>query len=282
MGTALLIGLLATTAKANATPAWEKLYTWTAKTGKAGAPQALWADESGWLAAGPGLLVAGGAAGVEELARPRYRPVAFSGPARAELYLVGWNQLILKLDGKQWIEEHFVAGDTHSGRKGDDLLERVATLPIDGKPMPVATGPWLVMVRHPDGTWQELPEEPRQRVLGLAHDGPAGARPAGCAPGRWSWTGKDRALFSCRDGRAFLLEGGKTQALPRLPKACQRFERARVRGQDAYLLCAGQLWQSSEDRWRRVDTPPKPRDFAVTDRCLYAASGPAVWRRCQP
>jgi hypothetical protein len=273
--------LLAGAAPADGAPAWEKVYE---RPEKDGSLEALWADEAGWFAAGPGLLVAGGAGGVQPLPQGERTIVGFSGASRAELFAVGWNELVLKLDGSKWIEEHFVAGPPprKRGRKVDDLLLRVDTLPVDGKPMPAAVGVWQVLVRHPDGTWQALPEAARREVLMLAHQGPKSVRPERCTLAAWQWVGKDRALFSCHDDRTFLFEAGKATPAGRLPRACkQGLDRPRVRGADRYTLCHGDLWRSDGTAWKRIPTPAKLRDIALTDRCLYAATQREVWRRCQ-
>jgi hypothetical protein len=275
---AWMLWLVAATAPAPA-PGWEKVYE---RPGKEDLPAAVWADADGWFAAWPGLLVAGGSG------EPRSQPlgarwiVTFSGPSRSELYAVGWDELVLKLDGTRWIEEHLVTGPVRDDRNRDAaLLDQVTPLLIDVQTMPAAVGPWQVLVRHADGTWQALPEVPRQRVLALAHRGPKEARPAGCGPGWWSWLGKDRGIFSCRDRRAFLFEAGKSAPLGRLPKVCKQ-PRARMQGAGIYALCGGELWRSAGTRWIGLEVPPRTRDLAVTDRCLFLATDRAVWRRCPP
>jgi hypothetical protein len=274
---AWIIWLAAATAPA---PTWEKVYE---RPGKENFPAAVWADGDGWFAAWPGLLVTGGPG------EPRTQPmgarwiVAFSGASRSELYAVGWDELVLKLDGTRWIEEHLVTGPVREDRNREAaLLEQVTPLLIDVQTMPAAVGPWQVLVRHPDGTWQALPEVPRQRVLALAHQGPKEARPAGCAPGWWSWVGKDRAVFSCHDRRAYLFESGKVTPVGRSPKTCKRLDRPRTHGSAVFGLCGGRLWRRQGDRWQSISGPGDLRDYAITDHCLYAVTAQSVWRRCTP
>jgi hypothetical protein len=276
VGTLTWIVLLATAAAPG--PDWEKLYERPAKEQPL---LAVWADAEGWFAAGPGALVTGDKAGVQSQPQGQRTIVGFSGATRAELFAVGKNELVLKLEGTKWIEEHFVSGPVRSGPKSDDLIERVDTLMVDVKPMPAATGPSQVLVRHPDGTWQALPEVPKQKVLALAHQGPQEGSPAGCTRATWSWVGKDQGIFSCRDGRTFRFDAGKVTPLGKLGRGCkQGLDHARVRGPVAYTLCQGELHRSDGEGWLRLHVPAKLRDIAVTDRCLYAVSDRAVWRRC--
>jgi hypothetical protein len=274
---AWILWLLAVTPPA---PAWEELYQ---RPGTEKGLAAVWADEAGWFAAGTGVMITGGAGPPQAQALGPRSIVSFSGVSRSELFAVGREELVLKLAGTKWIEEHLVTGpvaDDHGPR--GDLLEQVTPLLIDVQQMPAAVGPWQVLVRHPDGTWQALPEVPRQRVLRLAHEGPREARPAGCALNAWSWVAKDRGVFSCRDRRAFVFGGGKATPVGRLPRSCPHPSRARTHGSDVYTLCGGGLWRWDRQRWQRVTGPSELRDFAVTERCLYVVTERAVWRRCGP
>jgi hypothetical protein len=282
--TALAILALFLAAPSAAAPGWEKLYE---RPEKAPPMLAVWADESGWFASGPGLMVTGTAGGVKTQPMGELSVVGFTGESRKELFALGWDELILRLQGDQWVEEHraigLPRGGKGHGRNADDLLQVVVTLP--GKPQPrvVAVGPWLVLVRHPDGIWQRLSEPERHATLMLAHLGLAEAAPKGCALAAWTWVGKDRAIFTCHDDRSFVLDAGKSTPMGKLPRACkQGLDRARRRNAEVSTLCYGQLWQSEGTRWRQIPGPAKMRDYAITDRCVYAVSDRAVFRRCSP
>jgi len=259
---------------------WEKLHEQPANQRVLGA---VWADEAGWFAAGAGVLITGGAGPPQIKALAPRWIVSFSGASRSELFAVGWEELILRLEGTKWIEEHLVTGPVQDDRRRDHhLLEQVTPLMIDVNLMPAAVGPWQALVRHPDGTWQMLPEVPRQRVLLLAHEGPKGVRPAGCALASWRWVSKDRGVLACRDRRSFLFEGGQLAPLGRLPGVCKRLDRPHQHGSDVYTRCGGGLWHWDGQRWQRIAIPSDLRDYAVTERCLYVVTERAVWRRCQP
>jgi hypothetical protein len=211
--------------------------------------------------------------------------VGFSGANRAELLAVGWDELVLRLENGKWVEEHFAVGPPKGkrGRNADDLLQSVVTLPGKPQPTAAAVGPWLVLVRHPDRTWHPLTESERRAASLLAHEGPPELRPTGCALASWNWVAGERAVFSCHDGRGFVFDAGKTLPTGKLPRACrQAVDHAHLRNTDAFTLCDGKLWRSDGTRWQLVDGPRKIRDYAVTDRCFYAVTERAVWRRCAP
>jgi len=283
--TTLTILALFLAAPAASTPGWEKLYE---RPEKDRGLEGVWADESGWFASGPGLLVTADPKGVRTRDLGGRSIVAFSGASRAPLFAVGWDELVLRLEGDKWVEEHIALGLPQGGkgkraRDADDLLQSVATLPGKPQPLVAAVGPRLLLTRHPDGFWQRPDEPERQAASRLAHEGPPEARPGGCALASWSWVARDRAMFSCHDGRAFVFDAGKATPAGKLPRVCQQaVDHARLRGAQAYTLCAGQLWQSEGARWRPVPGPGKLRDYAVTDRCIYGVTERAVWRRCSP
>jgi hypothetical protein len=282
--TALAILTLFLTGPAAAAPPWQKLYR---RPEKDRGMLAVWADDAGWFAAGPGLLVTGAPDGVKTQSLGERSIVAFSGASRAELFAVGWDELILRLDGANWVSEHIALGlpkgGKGHGRNAGDLLQGVVTLPRKPQPVVAAVGPALLLTRHPDGFWQ-LPTEPdRQAASLLAQKGPPEAPPQGCALASWSWVARDRGVFTCHDGRSFVFDAGKATPAGKLPRACQQaVDRARVHGSTAYTLCADQLWRSDGARWQQVPGPGKMRDFAITDRCLYAVTDRDVWRRCSP
>jgi hypothetical protein len=270
-------------APARAAPAWEKLYEPIVEGATLGA---VWADESGWFAGGDGVLVGGRDATARAQLSTKRNVTGFAGTDRVRLFALGFNELVLRFDGDRWIEEHFVA-DPPRGRRGRDLpelLQFATVLTVGVTPSTVAFGPWLVLLRHDDdGTWHHLPEVEREQALRLADDGPAFRRPAGCALASWSWVTPAQGMFSCHDGRAFAYRAGQLTPLGRLPgRRCRGvLDHPRLHRGTAYTICDGRLWRSTEGRWARLPGPERTRDFAVTDRCLYAVTPAAVWRRCE-
>jgi hypothetical protein len=281
---ATTLALLLASPSNSAPPSWEKVYEHPDKKQKL---VAVWADDRGWFAAGPRLLLSGDASGVHPQPVGERAVVAFSGATRAELFAVGWDEVIFKLEGDKWLEEHRALGEpkgsSQKGTSGADLFETVASLPGKPKPVLAAIGPSLVLLRNPDAFWQAVPDVERPALMSLAHQGPRGALPADCTLAIWRWVGQERAVFSCRDGRSFVFDAGKVAPAGKLPRACDKLEHARLRGTEAFALCSGQLWRSDGKRWQRdVVGPAKLRDYAFTDRCLYAVTDRAVWRRCSP
>jgi hypothetical protein len=262
-------------------PGWERLYEVAEKDARL---SAVWADDAGtWVAGGKGVLVRGGPAGLEREPVGERTIVGLSSDGRGGVFAVGWDELVLHFDGKKWVEEHFKAGPPKGkrGRHNEDLLQHVADLPARARPALVAYGPWLVLIRQPDGSWRQPPENERYDLVMLAQTGPRTGRPAGCAGADWDWLANDRSLFSCHDNRAFLNSGGQAKELGVLPRECQAGIRpSAIRGSEVFTLCDGHIWRSAVNQWKRVTAPERIQAFTVAGRCIYVATNGAVSQHC--
>lgn len=87
-------------------PGWEKQFTLE----ETGADlRTVWAAENGvWIAAGRNVVVRHDVAGVTTERLVGRTILGIGGRPRYGLYALGTDQLVLRLDGKKWVEEHFV------------------------------------------------------------------------------------------------------------------------------------------------------------------------------
>ena len=263
---------------AAASPTWERAYELT----RSGSwLSSLAVDGDAWIAAGKEILVRGGAKISTELV-PGKTILGLSKTSQGVIAL-GADQLIMRFDGKVWVEEHFAPAPakTSSRLKYALVLHSARDLANSPTPALVGYGPRGVLVRHADGAWVSPPENERDRLSRLAQLGPEGAAPLHCAPDAWRWLSGDRGWLTCHDGRSFLREGSAARATGSLPKPCRTsVDALDERGRDIYLLCDGELWRSSNERWARVPAPKGLRALAASDQCLFTADEKSVWKSC--
>jgi hypothetical protein len=259
-------------------PGWEKLFD----VGRGAWLAAVYAEGDQWFAGGKEVLVKGGPVGATAEPRPGKTILGLKG-GPAGLLALGADQLILRFDGKTWVQEHFTAPPARPTPRTSyaSVLHSSNTLGASG-PL-VAYGPRAVLVRQPDGRWTAPAEPERERLSRLAQQGPRGHVPPRCAPYGWFWLPGDRGLLTCHGGRTFVIEKDRDQAAGTLPRSCaDSGEALAERARALYMLCAGHLWRSGEGRWTAVAAPSDLRAVAATPRCLFVASDRSVWKSCAP
>jgi len=261
-----------------ASPTWERAYdlprsgSWISS---------LAAEGDVWIAGGKEILVRGGTT-ISTAPVPGKTVLGLSKTSQGFLAL-GADQLIMRLEGKDWVQEHFAPAPAKSPTRTKYTLVLYSARNLASGPTAplVAYGPRSVLVRRADGTWVSPPENERDRLSRLAQLGPEGEAPVHCAPDAWRWLSGARGLLTCHDGRSFLREGSATKPAGSLPKPCRTsVDALDERDREIYLVCGGQLWRSSDERWTRVSAPKGLRAFAASDRCLFAADDKSVWRSC--
>lgn len=276
---ALLVTLIAVAA-ASANPAdWEKIH---AVTG----PNAILTgvvarEDGGWVAAGGDVIARGDASGVQITPETGKFIVGLAGGGPDTLLAVGRDDLILRWNGKGWLQESFApdAAKLSRTRRRALVLQGVFQQP---KGPTVAYGPWRVLLRQEDGRWEAPPEKERYRLMKLAQLGPDLPRPKGCDRLEWRWLSGARGWLSCRGGRNFLVAPDSTVTdRGRLPAPCAGGIGTVVRRNEVlFATCdGGQLWRSEWTRWERISAP-KLDVIADDGRCLYGISDKIVWRNC--
>jgi hypothetical protein len=275
-----LVALLAGGGKnGDAEPSWEKLYDLGAAENWL---SSLHAEGDQWFAGGKEILIKGGPAGASPEAHPGKTILGLSSTPNG-LFALGADQLILRLDGKAWNEEHFTAPPARptARTKYAAILHSADALGTEEAAPLVAYGPRGVLIREPDGSWVAPAEPERARLSRLAQQGPRKLVPPKCAPYGWHWLPADRGWLTCHGGRTFVIENSGARATGSLPKVCaDGGEGLAERGSELYTLCAGRLWKSGAGRWTAVPAPADLRALAATPRCLFVASERAVWRSC--
>lgn len=240
------------------------------------------AGAEGWMAAGVEIIVVSRNGRIESTREPG-RTILRLASTRDGVFGLGLDQLILHFEGGRWVDEHFVPPPSASTRR-----QRIAAILYGARvfgsgnnAVTAAFGPWSVLLRGRDHTWANPPEEERYRLNVLAQTGPDIPRPAGCALAAWLWLSDDEGWFTCHGGRSFRHEAGATMSTGTVPGACHDAgEGIAVVGKDVYLLCEGNVWRSSQERWDRVSAPKDIQAIAGGPACLYAVTKRSVWASC--
>lgn len=277
MGT-VLAALIAMAAAA--IPAgWEKVHTVMGPNAVLAGVVARGGDR--WVAAGGDVIARGDRGGVQVTPETGKFIVGLASEGPEILLAVGNDDLILRWDGKVWVQESFAPDAAKLGR-----MERRA-LVLQGafqqqKGPTVAYGPWRVLIRQEDGRWEAPPEKERYRLMKLAQLGPDLPRPKGCGSLEWRWLAGAQGWLSCHGGRNYVVAPDSTLTdRGRLPAPCADGIGTVVRRNDTlFATCdGGQLWRSEGTRWERVSAP-KLDVIADDGRCLYGVSDKIVWRNC--
>jgi hypothetical protein len=210
----------------------------------------------------------------------------FADAKTGDLFALGNDELVLRFDSKDWVQEHVGPKPKRKGR-GADIVYSGLRADVAGASRVLAWGPWLVLVRQPDGTWVLPPEPDRQNLSDLGQGGPSFDLPPGCAKAGWFSVGGGRGLFDCHDGRSFLYDNGKVFPKGKLPRDCTKAFDGVAYGQgEVFAACgAGKLWKTTGDVWRLFATFKGEKEIAalaVTDECVFVGGRQTVWRTCTP
>jgi hypothetical protein len=240
------------------------------------------ASAEGWMAAGAEIIVVSRNGRIESTREPG-RTILRLASTGDGLFGLGLDQLILHFDGGRWVDEHLVPPSSASTRR-----QRIAAILYGARvfgsgnnAVTAAFGPWSVLIRGRDHTWTNAPKNERYRLNMLAQTGPDIPRPAGCALAAWLWLSDDEGWFTCHDGRSFRHGAGGNTPTGRVPGTCDDAgEGIAVVGKDLYLLCGGNVWRSSHERWDRVPAPKDIQAIAGGPTCLYAVTNRSVWASC--
>jgi len=209
--------------------------------------------------------------------------------SRDSVYAFGDGELVLHHDGRQWTAEHVGPPPPRPRPRGTGAPDMLQAGYFSGATL-VAVGPSLVMAKQPDGSWSTPPKAERQKLWDAAGSGPPISKPPKCNLAGWHWLGKDRGLFSCHDGRAFVWDAGALTPKGKLPGPCADSLNATVEDAgELYLACnAATLWRTEPgEAWQSVQ-PPKEKGLkeiafmAGAGGCLFVAGPRSVWRSCRP
>jgi hypothetical protein len=243
----------------------------------------VWASDEEWVAAGKHVVVRGTTVGIDRRELPGKTILGVDRVGR-DLFALGADQLILRFDGKEWVEEHFEPAPPKAStrQKYAFILYALRATGGEGQAPLLAYGPWRVLVRQSTGTWSQPVEAERDRLSLVNQIGPEIHRPARCAPASWRWLRNGRAWFTCHDGRSFTYDSGKTEPTGTLPKACNdASDGLAERGTELNLLCDGRGWRSEKARWLPLSLPKGTTAIAASTRCLFAATERAVSKLCE-
>ena len=201
-----------------------------------------------------------------------------------DVFALGDNELILRFNGKTWIEEHVGPKPKRKGR-GADLLTFGYRLDDANGSNLVVMGPWLVLVRERDNTWRLPGESERQRLEDIGQAGPRLPLPGGCAQAGWFWLGHKKGFLACHDGRSFIVDDQKVTPKGKLPRACTRAFNAVATGQnEVFANCGpGKVWKTDADGWHLFATFKGEKELpslSVTADCVFVGGRQKLWRSC--
>jgi hypothetical protein len=276
------VGTLVSSRAPISKPVWTKVYE---ANGRGSWLTSVWAEnEAEWFAGGKGFIVTSKNGSIETTPFPG-KVILDLGPKDAPSpFAVGSDQFVARLDGTRWVREHEGRTSIQNRSRGQYSDDLFATGYLEDGPTArlVAFGPYAILTRGSDGTWDAPAESDRGRLRDLALLGPKLSAPADCAGPGWLWLGRKVGWLTCHDSRAFLLDGDKTEPLGRLPSGCRFRVSASVLSRGSlYVSCGpGGLFKSTAGGWQTVPAPKGVRSIAVTDRCMFLATMRAVWRKC--
>lgn len=198
---------------------------------------------------------------------------------------LGAGELVLRFNGRAWVEEHSGVAVPPRTKSADSLLYSALQTCVD--PTVIAFGPKLVLERQRDSSWRRVAGPERERLWALVRGWSSSfvTRPSRCDAGSWFWLGKGVAWSTCQDGRTFVFDCGKMSSRASKPAKCPTLSTAALSNGRVFASCAnGTLWEVTSDAWRALP-PPKGAgtdlgSISVTDDCIFLAGARTVWRRC--
>ncbi len=234
-----------------------------------------------WVVGGVWGLARPTSSGVERTTTSPRAVLGLLGAAPDSVFALGDDELVMRWDGKRWLEEHVGPKPKRSGRGADLVYSGF----YEDTGRPVAFGVSLVLIRRADGTWELPPVPTAKRLLDLGQLGPSVSLPEKCDKAGWFWLGKDRGMFDCHDGRSFIFDAGKVTPKGKLPVECRRAFNAVTFGQgELYASCGpGKIWKTNGENWglHANFKGAKVGAISVTERCVFVAGTRAVWRSCK-
>lgn len=259
-------------------PGWEKIFE--SSEPKAFISSVLAFDRDDWFVGGVWGAGRATAGGVERTVTKPRAILGLFGVSPESVFAFGDDELVMRWDGKKWIEEHVGPKPKRPGRGADILYSGFYE-----DTQPVAFGVSLLLVRRTDGNWFLPPEPKSKKLFERGQLGPSFSLPDKCAKAGWFWLGKDKGMFHCHDGRSFVFDAGKIVSKGKLPAECRRSFNAVTFGQgELYASCGpDKVWKTAGDSWNLYATfkDAKGVDISVKDRCVFVAGARAVWRSCR-
>jgi hypothetical protein len=282
---ALVVALGTASSSSQSAPApatWDRVFQGTGPDDWVYVVHAAGRDE--WFLGGKWGVARASKAGLEREATPGRAILGLFFEGADSVFALGRDELILRFDGKKWIEEHVGPKPRRPGRGADILYMAYYANPSPTAPI-VAIGPSLVLVRQSNGTWKDPPNVDRERLLEVGQLGPKITRPAKCDAAGWRWFGRSTGAFFCHDRRTFIVDGGTVTAKGKMPERCEATINAIVYAKgEIYASCdAATLWKTDGQTWRQIPAPKELKEIpsiSVADDCLFVAGGRGVWRSC--
>jgi len=263
---------------------WQLLYT---VTGKDQWLTAVWPRKDGaWFAGGKNVLVVG----KDDTAKAREVPQTvlykFGEDSAMRVIAVGSGARVWEQDGDDLRLVHESTSAPRSGRAGyGDILYGVGYLDPSSAETLMAYGPNdLIAYRPPGGAWDTKRDS---SLASRAQIGPSDVHfPAKCHRLSWRWLARDQGFLACQNGDSYLVSGGVSQPMGRLPSACRTELYALVRDEGQIFTSCGNaqtLWVArlASRSWSSVEGAPRGvRGLGARDGCLMAVTERKVWRRC--